>query len=84
MKPEKLPKKPQNRPQAEGWLDETAPVASTTECTGLIPTPPANPAEADSYTKLYDIPMEVRRQQRNLQSEKTTNPDTGRQIQKRK
>lgn len=32
-------------------------VASSNECTGLIPTPPQSGAEADSYTKIYDIPQ---------------------------
>lgn len=32
-------------------------VASATECTGLMPTPPANQAEAESYTDLYPIPQ---------------------------
>ena len=31
-------------------------VASTTECTGLIPTPPESEAQAESYTDIYAIP----------------------------
>jgi hypothetical protein len=31
-------------------------IASATECTGLIPTPPESEAEAESYTQLYSIP----------------------------
>lgn len=31
-------------------------VSSATECTGLMPTPPANQAEADFYTDLYAVP----------------------------
>jgi hypothetical protein len=31
-------------------------VASTGECTGLIPTPPLTDEEADSYTDLFHIP----------------------------
>lgn len=31
-------------------------VASSTECTGLIPAPPANESEAESYADLYSIP----------------------------
>lgn len=30
--------------------------ASTMECTGLIPTPPTDEAEAESYADLYTIP----------------------------
>ena len=32
-------------------------VASTTECTGLIPSAPASGAEADSYSDIYDVPL---------------------------
>lgn len=32
-------------------------VASSMECTGLIPTPPVSESEAESYTDLYNIPQ---------------------------
>lgn len=32
-------------------------VVSSTECTGLIPTPPLSEDEAESYDELYDIPL---------------------------
>ena len=32
-------------------------VASATECTGLIPTPPNNEGEAEAYTDIYNIPQ---------------------------
>ncbi len=41
----------------EDPLEEMMDVASATECTGLIPAPPANEAEAESYTELYPIPQ---------------------------
>ncbi|RPF43342.1 hypothetical protein EDD70_2305 [Hydrogenoanaerobacterium saccharovorans] len=31
-------------------------IASATECTGLIPTPPLSDEEAESYTDIYSIP----------------------------
>lgn len=31
-------------------------VASSTECTGLIPTPPEDESEARSYADMYTIP----------------------------
>lgn len=31
-------------------------IASATDCTGLIPTPPTNAEEAESYTKIYSVP----------------------------
>lgn len=40
----------------EDPLEEMMDVASATECTGLMPTPPANDAEAESYTELYPVP----------------------------
>lgn len=38
-------------------LEEMMDVASATECTGLIPTPPADEAQAQSYAQLYPIPQ---------------------------
>ena len=32
-------------------------VVSSTEATGLIPTPPMSAAEAKSYTEIYDVPQ---------------------------
>ena len=37
----------------DGWeLDD---VVSSTECTGLIPTPPASDGDADSYADIYSV-----------------------------
>lgn len=44
-------------------------VASATECTGLIPTPPITPGEAESYVDLYTIPKPENRRHNGLQSE---------------
>lgn len=38
------------------FLDQNT-VASSTECTGLIPTPPMSVDEAESYNEIYDIPQ---------------------------
>lgn len=38
-------------------FDELFPVASTMECTGLIPAAPTSTAEVDSYSEIYDIPL---------------------------
>ena len=40
-------------------LDEMNTVASATECTGLIQIPPTNAEELESYTEIYDIPVNV-------------------------
>lgn len=32
-------------------------VVSSTECTGLMPTPPLSVDEAESYTEIYDLPQ---------------------------
>ena len=37
-------------------LNKIDSVASATECTGLMPTPPENEAEEDSYNEIYVIP----------------------------
>ena len=37
-------------------LEELDTVASATECTGLIPTPPLSESEAEAYTDIYTIP----------------------------
>lgn len=39
-------------------------VSSSTECTGLIQTPPESEAEADSYTDLYTIPKPAEKKDR--------------------
>lgn len=39
-------------------------VSSSTECTGLIQTPPASEAEAESYADLYTIPKPVEKKDR--------------------
>lgn len=31
-------------------------VASSSDCTGLVPTPPCNEEEAESYAQLHNIP----------------------------
>lgn len=45
-------------------------VASATECTGLIPTPPLSESEAESYTDIYTIPKPENDQNNGLQQEK--------------
>ena len=55
-----LKKDPYNRPidqDDDKLFDEQFSVASSTDCTGLIPAAPANEAEAESYGELYDIPL---------------------------
>ena len=42
--------------RAEDVLDIESTV-SATDCTGLMPTPPINEAEAEAYTQLYNIPQ---------------------------
>lgn len=37
-------------------FDNQRNVASSTDCTGLIPSPPINDEESDSYTDLNSIP----------------------------
>ena len=44
----------QSRPIDE--IEDFDTVASASECTGLIPTPPVNESQAESYTDIYTIP----------------------------
>ena len=39
------------------FFNEMFSVASSMECTGLIPAAPVTDAAADSYGDLYDIPL---------------------------
>ncbi|MCI9415385.1 MAG: hypothetical protein HFJ79_09470 [Clostridiales bacterium] len=41
----------------EQLFDEMYPVASSMECTGLIPAAPATESEVESYSEIYDIPL---------------------------
>ncbi len=38
-------------------MPETPSTASFTECTGLMPTPPLNDAEAEAYKELYSTAL---------------------------
>nr|WP_319488232.1 hypothetical protein [uncultured Caproiciproducens sp.] len=44
-------------------------VISSTECTGLIQTPPISEDEAESYTKIYDVPKPENKNDNGLQHE---------------
>lgn len=48
-------------------------VASTTECTGLMPTPPASPEQAQAYTDIYAIPQPNDKTEHGLQKEQGVN-----------
>ena len=48
-------------------------VASDTECTGMILTPPGGCDEAESYREIYDIPAE---------QQDVVNPQSGKQNKK--
>ena len=41
---------------ADDVMNKIDSVASATECTGLMPTPPENEEEAESYNDIYVIP----------------------------
>lgn len=44
-------------------------VASSTECTGMTPTPPLGTDDAESYREIYDIPVEQRRKKLQLDAD---------------
>ena len=53
----------------EDMLEIMNTVASSTECTGLIQTPPSNDEEAESYTDIYSIPQPENKKHNDLQHE---------------
>ncbi len=72
-----LPKDADKAERVEQIYNEMFSVASATECTGLIPTPPVDKAEADSYTDIYDIPMTKSEPNNGLQNSKKTTENMG-------
>ncbi len=54
-------------PYNQSVLEDCDNVASITECTGLIPTPPVNEEEAEAYTDLYTIPKPAKGGEHGLQ-----------------
>lgn len=48
-------------------------VASASDCTGLIPSPPVNEEEAESYAELYNIPQPTDEINNGLQNIKKPN-----------
>ncbi len=58
MQEERNKKKPLPKDEeGRDLFDETFAVASTMECTGLIPAAPESTEEVDSYSEIYDIPL---------------------------
>lgn len=47
--------KPENKKSAEPRYPDISEVASSNECTGMIPTPPLDEAEYESYQQLYSM-----------------------------
>ena len=47
------------QPQSDRPLFESEPVASATECTGLMPFAPATQEENAAFGDIYDIPLPV-------------------------
>lgn len=48
---------PVEKQDQEALFEHINAVASSTECTGLMPTPASDAAELDSYTEIYDVPL---------------------------
>ena len=71
-------------PDGEELFDEMYPVASSMECTGLIPAAPAAPAEVDSYSDIYDIPLAKNAKDANHHLQNVTAADTPTPKQKHK
>ena len=71
-------------PDGEELFDGMYPVASSMECTGLSPAAPAAPAEVDSYSEIYDIPLAKNAKDANHHLQNVTAADTPAPKQKRK
>ena len=50
-------KLPVNPDTDQFMFENTFPVVSSTECTGLVPAAPDSTAEVDGYTDIYDVPL---------------------------
>jgi len=50
-------KRPPGADKESSLFDSTFFVASSTECTGLIPANPASESEMVSYEEIYSIPL---------------------------
>ena len=48
---------PYNEPENEYPFEDEFSVASDTEMTGLMPTPPENGYEGESYSQIYETPL---------------------------
>jgi len=55
--------------QDEDSFFDSESVVPTTECTGLIQTPPVSEAEAEAYTALCGVPQPVNKVNNGLQHE---------------
>lgn len=51
------PIRPYNDQDDRYLFDNEESVASATDCTGMIPTPPVEEAEVNSYSEIFDIPL---------------------------
>lgn len=59
MEDKKKTKWPYDEEDDRELFDDLYAVASSTECTGLMPTPATSEPEANSYSQIYDIPLSV-------------------------
>lgn len=49
-------------------------VASATGATGMLPTPPQTPAQAESYNQLYAIPQQAQQAVSAIRDQKAAKP----------
>lgn len=55
--------------QDEDSFFDSESVVSSTECTGLVQTPPVSVDEAESYNEIYDVPHTKKKVNNGLQHE---------------
>lgn len=49
--------RPYDADDADPLYDDLFSVASSMECTGLIPAAPQSVSETDAYSEIYDLPL---------------------------
>lgn len=56
MREENKKKKDKYNVSFEDYLENSSKIASSSECTGLVQTPPATDEESTAYADIYKIP----------------------------
>lgn len=72
-----MPDKKKDCPPYDDDYDDWETIASSNDCTGLVPTPPKTEGEAESYADLMNIPQPKGKVDNGLQRIHPTNGKNG-------